>query len=41
MLNKEKIAMIIYNLWRYVSDVKESALRAYSMASYPEEKSLC
>lgn len=29
-----------YNLWRYVSDVKESALRAYSMASYPEEKEI-
>jgi Na+-transporting NADH:ubiquinone oxidoreductase subunit F len=26
-----------YNLWRYVSAVKEPALRAYSMASYPEE----
>ncbi len=29
-----------YNLWRYVSDVKEQALRAYSMASYPEEKEI-
>ncbi len=29
-----------YDLWRYVSDVKESALRAYSMASYPEEKEI-
>ncbi|MGZ8135810.1 MAG: NADH:ubiquinone reductase (Na(+)-transporting) subunit F [Methylococcaceae bacterium] len=29
-----------YNLWRYVSDVKEAALRAYSMASYPEEKEI-
>ncbi|WP_432740237.1 NADH:ubiquinone reductase (Na(+)-transporting) subunit F [Methylobacter sp. G7] len=29
-----------FNLWRYVSDVKESALRAYSMASYPEEKEI-
>ncbi len=29
-----------YNLWRYVSDVKEPALRAYSMASYPEEKEI-
>jgi len=26
-----------YNLWRYVSEVKEPTLRAYSMASYPEE----
>ncbi|MCD2451391.1 NADH:ubiquinone reductase (Na(+)-transporting) subunit F [Methylicorpusculum oleiharenae] len=29
-----------YNLWRYVSSVKEPALRAYSMASYPEEKEI-
>ncbi|MGD0959577.1 MAG: NADH:ubiquinone reductase (Na(+)-transporting) subunit F [Methylomonas sp.] len=29
-----------YNLWRYVSDVKEPTLRAYSMASYPEEKEI-
>lgn len=29
-----------YNLWRYVSEVKEPALRAYSMASYPEEKEI-
>ena len=29
-----------YNLWRYVSDIKEPALRAYSMASYPEEKEI-
>ncbi len=29
-----------YNLWRYVSDVKEPALRAYSMASYPEEQEI-
>jgi Na+-transporting NADH:ubiquinone oxidoreductase subunit F len=29
-----------YNLWRYVSNVKEPALRAYSMASYPEEKEI-
>ena len=29
-----------YNIWRYVSDVKEPALRAYSMASYPEEKEI-
>ncbi len=29
-----------FNLWRYVSDVKDSTLRAYSMASYPEEKEI-
>jgi Na+-transporting NADH:ubiquinone oxidoreductase subunit F len=29
-----------YNLWRYVSVVKEPTLRAYSMASYPEEKEI-
>ncbi|MEN8260779.1 MAG: NADH:ubiquinone reductase (Na(+)-transporting) subunit F [Pseudomonadota bacterium] len=29
-----------YNLWRYVSDVKEPAMRAYSMANYPEEKGI-
>lgn len=29
-----------YNLWRYVSTVKEPALRAYSMASYPEEREI-
>ena len=29
-----------FNLWRYVSNVKESTLRAYSMASYPEEKEI-
>ena len=29
-----------FDLWRYVSDVKEDALRAYSMASYPEEKEI-
>jgi Na+-transporting NADH:ubiquinone oxidoreductase subunit F len=29
-----------FNLWRYVSEVKETALRAYSMASYPEEKEI-
>ncbi len=29
-----------YNLWQYVSDVKEDALRAYSMASFPEEKEI-
>ena len=29
-----------FDLWRYQSDVKEPALRAYSMASYPEEKDI-
>ncbi len=29
-----------FDLWRYVSDVKEPSLRAYSMASYPEEKEI-
>jgi Na+-transporting NADH:ubiquinone oxidoreductase subunit F len=29
-----------YDLWRYKSVVKEPALRAYSMASYPEEKEI-
>ena len=29
-----------FNLWRFVSEVKEPALRAYSMASYPEEKEI-
>ncbi len=29
-----------FNLWRYVSDVKEPTLRAYSMASYPVEKEI-
>jgi Na+-transporting NADH:ubiquinone oxidoreductase subunit F len=29
-----------FNLWRYVSNVSEGALRAYSMASYPEEKEI-
>lgn len=29
-----------YNLWRYVSKVDEPVIRAYSMASYPEEKGL-
>ncbi|WP_411728548.1 NADH:ubiquinone reductase (Na(+)-transporting) subunit F [Methyloglobulus sp.] len=29
-----------YNLWNYVSTVKEPTLRAYSMASYPEEKEI-
>ena len=29
-----------YNLWRYESHVKETVSRAYSMASYPEEKTV-
>ncbi len=29
-----------FNLWRYTSDVKELTTRAYSMASYPEEKGI-
>ena len=29
-----------FNLWRYVSKVDEPVLRAYSMASYPEEKGM-
>ena len=29
-----------FNLWQYVSTVKEPTLRAYSMASYPEEKEI-
>lgn len=29
-----------FNLWRYVSVVKEHTMRAYSMASYPEEKEI-
>ncbi|SUA20298.1 Na(+)-translocating NADH-quinone reductase subunit F [Neisseria gonorrhoeae] len=29
-----------YNLWQYVSKVDEPILRAYSMASYPEEKGI-
>jgi len=29
-----------YNLWRYESHVKKSEMRAYSMASYPEEKTV-
>ncbi len=29
-----------YNLWRFVSEVRVPALRAYSMASYPEEKEI-
>jgi Na+-transporting NADH:ubiquinone oxidoreductase subunit F len=29
-----------FNLWKYVSTVKQPTLRAYSMASYPEEKEI-
>ncbi|MDO4430181.1 MAG: NADH:ubiquinone reductase (Na(+)-transporting) subunit F [Lonepinella koalarum] len=29
-----------FNLWRYVSTVNEPIVRAYSMASYPEEKGI-
>jgi len=29
-----------FDLWRYKSEVKEEAMRAYSMASYPEEKEI-
>lgn len=29
-----------YKLWRYESDVKQTVTRAYSMASYPEEKDI-
>ena len=29
-----------YDLWRYVSKVDEHIIRAYSMASYPEEKGI-
>jgi len=29
-----------YNLWKYESVVKEPAIRAYSMASYPEERDI-
>ncbi len=29
-----------YNMWRYVSKVDEPVTRAYSMASYPEEKDI-
>ena len=29
-----------YNLWRYVSNAKEDCMRAYSLASYPEEKGI-
>jgi Na+-transporting NADH:ubiquinone oxidoreductase subunit F len=29
-----------FNLWQYVSDVKETTVRAYSMANYPDEKGI-
>ncbi len=29
-----------FNLFRYVSEVKEPTLRAYSMANYPEEEGI-
>ena len=29
-----------YNLWRYTSNVKAEATRAYSMANYPEERGI-
>jgi Na+-transporting NADH:ubiquinone oxidoreductase subunit F len=29
-----------FNLWKYVSKVEEDIVRAYSMASYPEEKGI-
>ncbi|MCP4298438.1 MAG: NADH:ubiquinone reductase (Na(+)-transporting) subunit F [Proteobacteria bacterium] len=29
-----------FNLWQYVSDVKEDTIRAYSMANYPDEKGI-
>ena len=29
-----------FNLWQYVSEVKETTVRAYSMANYPEEKGI-
>jgi Na+-transporting NADH:ubiquinone oxidoreductase subunit F len=29
-----------FNLWQYRSEVKESIMRAYSMANYPEEKGI-
>ncbi|WP_305909410.1 NADH:ubiquinone reductase (Na(+)-transporting) subunit F [Methylomarinum sp. Ch1-1] len=29
-----------FNLWRYVSETEEPAVRAYSMANYPEEKGI-
>lgn len=29
-----------FNMWRYVSEVKEEVTRAYSMANYPEERGI-
>ena len=29
-----------YDIWRYISEVKEPVVRAYSMANYPEEKGI-
>lgn len=29
-----------FDIWRYVSDVKETTIRAYSMANYPDEKGM-
>ena len=29
-----------FNIWQYVSEVKETVTRAYSMANYPEEKGI-
>ena len=29
-----------FNLWRFVSKVEETTIRAYSMANYPEEKGI-
>ena len=29
-----------FNLWQYKSEVKETVIRAYSMANYPEEKGI-
>ena len=29
-----------FNVWRYISDVKEPVMRAYSMANYPQEKGI-
>ncbi len=29
-----------FNIWRYVSDVKETTIRAYSMANYPDERGM-
>ncbi|MDP1557537.1 MAG: NADH:ubiquinone reductase (Na(+)-transporting) subunit F [Nitrosomonas sp.] len=29
-----------FNLWRYASDTRETVIRAYSMANYPEERGI-